>query len=252
MAWDNLSLPKKEGGLRFRNLYAFNLALLAKQGCRIIQEPTSLVSIFKAKYFPHSSFLEVGVRSNASYAWRSICAAREVILWGSRWQIGDGTSIMVWGDRWLPLPSTFRLFSPKSQECYVNMVSELSEDARWQLDMLGPSISIEEMDAIRSIPLSIRRTNDRLIWHYNNEVCSLWKANVPPKVKMAAWRIISNIIPIGDNLHKQHVPLDPACILCWAESETVWHLMIEYSFARCTWLASPIGLRPGWHYLEDL
>lgn len=76
---------KKGGGLGFRNLYAFNLAFLAKQGWRIIQELTSLVSVFKAKYFLHSSFLEASVRSNTSYVWRGIYASREVILQGSRW-----------------------------------------------------------------------------------------------------------------------------------------------------------------------
>lgn len=53
------------------------------------------------------------------------------------------------------------------QHCNVHMVSELIDDARWKLKVLGSSISIEERDAIRSISLSIRRTNDRLIWHYD-------------------------------------------------------------------------------------
>lgn len=32
LAWEKLCFPKDEGGLGFRNLYAFNLALLTKQG----------------------------------------------------------------------------------------------------------------------------------------------------------------------------------------------------------------------------
>lgn len=86
MAWEKLCLPKSEGGLGFRNLYAFNLALLAKQGWRIISDTTSLVArTLKAKYFPNSSFLDAVVRSNASYVWRSICSSIEVIKRGSRW-----------------------------------------------------------------------------------------------------------------------------------------------------------------------
>lgn len=42
-SWDKLSSSKKEGGMGFPDLRAFNLAMLAKQGWRMIQETDSLV-----------------------------------------------------------------------------------------------------------------------------------------------------------------------------------------------------------------
>lgn len=43
LSWDKLSLPKAQGGMGFRTLRAFNLAILAKQGWKLLKEPGSLL-----------------------------------------------------------------------------------------------------------------------------------------------------------------------------------------------------------------
>lgn len=57
-SWERLCLTKHEGGLGFKNLHAYNLAMLAKQGWRLIKNPNTLIArLYKAKYHPHCSFL---------------------------------------------------------------------------------------------------------------------------------------------------------------------------------------------------
>ena len=59
MKWNKLCRPKAKGGMGFRDLKAFNLALLAKQGWRLQHESNSLFyRVFKSKYFPDTSFVD--------------------------------------------------------------------------------------------------------------------------------------------------------------------------------------------------
>ena len=59
MSWEKLYTRKSEGGMGFKGLRAFNMALMAKQGWRILRNPKSLLhSVFKAKYFAKVSFME--------------------------------------------------------------------------------------------------------------------------------------------------------------------------------------------------
>ena len=75
-SWDKLTIAKKEGGMGLQDLRAFNLAMLAKQGWRLMHEKESLFyKCFSARYFPRSHFLDVVESPNCSYVWRSIVAA---------------------------------------------------------------------------------------------------------------------------------------------------------------------------------
>ena len=57
----------------FCDLYAFNLAMLAKQGWKMLENPTSLMAqTYKVRYFPNGDILNASIGSNPSYAWRSI------------------------------------------------------------------------------------------------------------------------------------------------------------------------------------
>ena len=76
-----LSFPKKDGGMGFRELRSFNLAMLAKQGWRHLQKLDSLLyQCFKARYFPHSHFLDTVESPNCSYVWRSVMASGDTMF----------------------------------------------------------------------------------------------------------------------------------------------------------------------------
>ena len=85
ISWEKLCEPKEGGGLGFKNLKLFNLALLAKQGWRLQVGQESLVyKVLKAKYFPRSDFINASIGHNPSYTWCSIMAAQNLVKEGIR------------------------------------------------------------------------------------------------------------------------------------------------------------------------
>ena len=81
-----MCLPKEKGGMGFRDLKLFNIALLAKQGWRLQTNSSSLFyRVYKAKYFLRCDFLEATLGSQPSFSWRSILSAQAIVERGVRW-----------------------------------------------------------------------------------------------------------------------------------------------------------------------
>jgi hypothetical protein len=100
--WKKTCKATSKGGMGFKDLRAFNEALLAKQGWRLVTNPTSLVArILKAKYYPNCEFLKAKQPHTTSYSWQSIHKASWLLKKGCFWNIGDGASINIWTDRWI-------------------------------------------------------------------------------------------------------------------------------------------------------
>ena len=122
--WKKLCTSKKKGGVGFQDIQTFNLALLAKQAGRLIQDTHSLFyKVYKSKYFPTCTFMEARLGNNPSYVWRSLLAARELIREGSIWQVGDRRTIEVSTHKWLSHKPVF-IGEPRPNL----MVSELIDE----------------------------------------------------------------------------------------------------------------------------
>jgi hypothetical protein len=107
MSWKKLGFSKTLGGSGFKDLRCFNIALLAKQGWRLLQNPTNLAGrILRTKYFPRGNFLGASLRRKPSFAWRNIFSSNDLTMEGLIWRIGDGSNVHIWGEKWLPTLTT--------------------------------------------------------------------------------------------------------------------------------------------------
>jgi len=147
MRWEKLCEPKAMGGMGFKDLKAFNLALLAKQGWRLQQERPSLYyRVFKNKYFPNEDFIHAKKGHHPSF-------------------VGNGHSINMWKDKWTNNPTTFQIASPPKLIPMETMVSALidANSGAWKANMVQDIFMEHEADSILSIPLSTKLPANRLV-----------------------------------------------------------------------------------------
>ena len=138
-SWSKLTEAKKMGGLGFRDLRTFNLAMLTKQGWRLIQQQDSLMyQCFKARCFPRCHFLEVTDVPNCSYVWKSIMTKIPILKFGCCWRIGDGSEVRVLTDKWILNHLTnVVIHSPNKEEREWNVSDLINQDLKvWRRDLI--------------------------------------------------------------------------------------------------------------------
>ena len=145
-SWNRICIPKREGVLGFKDLAAFNQALLAKQVWRIMQNPNCLMArVLQARYFPEGNILDAKLKKKASYAWKSILHGKDLIIKGMRYIIRDGSYTDMWKDSWLPLHPPR---PPRSREevCDNTKVQSYMKEGsqEWNLEKLRAEVVDED------------------------------------------------------------------------------------------------------------
>ncbi|XP_060966655.1 uncharacterized mitochondrial protein AtMg00310-like [Cannabis sativa] len=166
MAWHKLGKHKKGGGMGFRDLRDFNLALLGKQGWCLLTRPHSLATkVFKARYFADGNFLSAKLGSNPSFVWQSIFEAQDLVLHGVRWCVGDGTSISVLGEPWLPDPTTPMVVSSHPSLINTKVANLMTmEGLSWDEEIIEDLFEVRDQRLIKRIPLNVTSTTDHIYW----------------------------------------------------------------------------------------
>jgi len=159
-------MHNKDNGMGFKSLGTFNTAMLGKQGWRIMTNPDTLISrMYKAKYFSRCNFLDSTLGHNPSFVWRSICNFKFILRVGSRWRMGDGSSIPVWINNWLldNIVITPRV-SDGSPLADLRVKDCLLQDLKaWNVPFLQANFSPQLVEHIIQTPLYPSVTKDRLV-----------------------------------------------------------------------------------------
>ncbi|KAL4325746.1 hypothetical protein GQ457_11G020100 [Hibiscus cannabinus] len=259
--WSALCRLKEDGGMGFRDFAKFNIALLAKQGWRLLDNPGSLVArVYRAKYYHNSNFLKSTLGSNPSLTWRSIWSAKKLILSGLRWRVGSGTSISIWEDFWLNEKKQRLITTPRIEG--LQSVADLIHPSSntWNHGLISEIFSEEDADSILSIPLASNRNEDKLIWYgeptgkysvrsgYKGLFDQLsldpinrfvfyqtWRLKSPAKVKIFLWKCMNNYLPTSQNFSIKRVTNSSVCSRCMSHEESLTHVFRDCCYAANLW-----------------
>jgi hypothetical protein len=267
-----LQRDKKDGGLGFRDIHAFNLAMLAKQCWRLWSRPESLCAkILKAKYCANSLVLEAKPKRGMSYTWRSILRGLEVMKMGMIWRVGDGRNLKIWSDPWIPRELSIRPITPRGGNIltYVEYLIDPGTGS-WDVELVRDVFWEEDAKLILALPVNEGRDNV-LAWHYDDRGmfsvksayrvyrdsllrrknqgsaqggsngivdpmwAKIWKSKCANKVKHFIWRLAHNSHPLRENLVRRGMKIDTICPVCNRFDEDGGHLFLKCKLAKNIW-----------------
>ncbi|XP_071933651.1 uncharacterized protein [Coffea arabica] len=229
LSWRKLSEVKAEGGLGFRDLHEYNLALLAKQLWRILTRPNLLMSkVIKARYFKGVSLWKMESNGTDSWCWKSLLRARGILEAGLRKRVGDGQSISIWDDRWLPNSEDGRVKTQRREEVGVFRVSDLIQEEKWNKELIVQVFEEQERKEILRIPLSVFERKDTVYW------------------SKSSTGEFTGVLPVNVAIKERCSKGDPVCKCCGKYSETIEYLLFFYDNAKAVWKTAPIS----WEGLE--
>jgi hypothetical protein len=200
----------------FRDLHAFNLAMLAKQTWRLITNPDSLCAqVPRAKYYPNGDILKAGPKNGSSFTWQSILAGLSTFKRGFIWRVGSGQKINIWQDPWIPSSPDRMVQTPRDQ-IMLRTVDDLINPAtlQWDEELLRENLNPLDVQRILRIPLSSNPEDDFVAWHLTktnifsvrSAYYSEWNHLNGRRLNRVQHQGVSTMNPVWDILWKLRIP----------------------------------------------
>ncbi|GJS32596.1 putative reverse transcriptase domain, reverse transcriptase zinc-binding domain protein [Tanacetum coccineum] len=266
VAWDDICLPKKEGGLGLRSLEVFNLALMTTHIWNLVSNKESLwvrwINTYKLR---GRTIWDVQPKANMSYGWRKLLQLREHVkpfFWSC---IGNGMNTSLWYDTWSTHCPLSKLLSPRdiTREGYSihTCVADLIVNGAWNwpLSWLAKAPNL----GLVPTPTLTASSQDRRKWRDTNGTMTdftvkcawealrprgneapwfhiVWFTHAIPRHAFQLWLIMRRSLKTQDKLRQWDV--DPAtdltqvrCSLCGTQADSHEHLFFECSYSSKVW-----------------
>ncbi|GKB24098.1 putative reverse transcriptase domain, reverse transcriptase zinc-binding domain protein [Tanacetum coccineum] len=235
VAWDDICLPKKEGGLGLRSLEVFNLSLMTTQIWNIVSNKESLwvcwINTYKLR---GRTIWDVQPKANMSYGWRKLLQLREhvkpffgvVLEMGILYSVADlivnGT--WNWPLSWLAKAHNLGLVPAPT------LIASRQDCMKWR-DTNGTMTDFMVKCAWEALR---PRGNEVPQFHI------VWFSHAIPRHAFQLWLIMRRSLKMQDKLRQWDV--DPVtdltqvrCSLCITQADSHEHLFFECSYSYKVW-----------------
>ncbi|MBA0861880.1 hypothetical protein Goshw_002073 [Gossypium schwendimanii] len=248
------------GGLGFRDLRLFNVALLGRQVWHLIQcKDTLCYKVLNAKYFSDGNIFFPKSMDKPSFSWQSIAQAAKLLSEGFEWTVGNGNSIRIWQDNWgFEGLSGDSICINKSlvKEVFVRYLLNESQDG-WDKDRVSAIYGDFLGEKICNIPILHDGLEDRCSWFHNphgvfylksayswlilKEIGLgphrifwriIWRLKTLPKICIFCWRLGHNILPTYEKISSFRSGFNDTCPRCGKEKETLIHTLKDCPMAH--------------------
>jgi hypothetical protein len=226
----------------------------------------------RAKYYPQGNLIDTVFTGNPSSSWTAISYGVELLKKGIIWRVGNGLSIRVWRDNWIPRSTHFKPYGTVRRS-RIRRVSELLDEyGAWREQKIRDIFRPVDAEAILAIRTSPRLEADFLAWQPEmNGIFTvrsayrlglkfqtqgkergassaapegdkpvwrkIWQCQVPEKVRIFAWKAVSNGLATEDNKLRRHMKVSGRCRICDHELEDVDHALFRCPHAQGLWEA---------------
>ncbi|KAL8100419.1 hypothetical protein AgCh_032616 [Apium graveolens] len=215
MSWERMSSRKADGGMGFRSIIDFNIALLEKQAWRVGNGQS--ISILNDPWLPDAhdpyihSYSEAFINQNVS-------------------------SLMVTGEHVWDVELISDMFIDRDAELILSIPldNDSANSWYWRGEKLGEYSVKSAYLLIQDSKNSNRSEDNSGFWR------KLWNLKIPSKVKNFLWRAVNNCLPTKDLLRVKQVQVSSICPTCNISSESTLHALVLCSFAVSCWEKSAL------------
>ncbi|GJZ64168.1 hypothetical protein Tco_0620589, partial [Tanacetum coccineum] len=266
IAWEDICLPKSEGGLGLCNLEVFNFALMTTHIWNIISSKESLwvrwIHTYKLR---GRTIYDVPVKDEMSWGWHKLLQLRDIMRPFFWVKLGNGNSTSLWYDNWCSSSPLINYLTSRdiSREGFLltNTVADLVSNGTWSWPqswlLKAPDLGLITCPALVSSVADLWQWRDQNGNISSFSVAKAWEA-IRPRGNLVAWsRIVwfSHNIPFHafhlwlvmrhglkthDKIRQWDVRGDTdlnllRCALCDNCPDSHTHLFFECTFSAKVW-----------------